>query len=388
MAGGAAVNTPNTCRRKERMAGGAAVNTPNTCRRKLFVSHQYNKMATWSSPHHPEHPLDRPPNQAADTEWETMFLQTILKWDVQQESHCNILTAEKYGSLLQEVKEAKTAKKKTSLQYRRLKRFDVIEIGVVQKLIASSKNDEVRYYVPAPEIFEVIKTSHVAIGHGGRDRLKCEINRKYANVTADMIKLFLTMCEVCQSKKNKKKRGLVSKPILHSELNSRCQVDLIDMQTQADGKYKFIMVYQDHLTKFVILRALQCKRAEEVAYHLVDIFLTFGAPCILQSDNGREFVNSVITSLASLWPELKIVHGKPRHSQSQGSVDVDVDVKDIPTDKEISLRSAATSSSVGTGQGFFRCHCTKHCATNICKCKKNKVLRNSKCHNSMSCKNK
>ncbi|KAK8388470.1 hypothetical protein O3P69_020452 [Scylla paramamosain] len=34
MAGGAAVNTPNTCRRKERMAGGAAVNTPNTCRRK------------------------------------------------------------------------------------------------------------------------------------------------------------------------------------------------------------------------------------------------------------------------------------------------------------------------------------------------------------------
>lgn len=65
-----------------------------------------------------------------------------------------------------------------------------------------------------------------------------------------------------------------------------------------------------------------------------------------------------------------------------------LDVKDIPTDKEISLRSAATSSSVGTGQGFFRCHCTKHCATNICKCKKNKVLCNSKCHNSMSCKNK
>ena len=65
-----------------------------------------------------------------------------------------------------------------------------------------------------------------------------------------------------------------------------------------------------------------------------------------------------------------------------------VGLKDLPYDKEISLRSAATSSSVGTGQGFFRCHCTKHCATNICKCKKNKVLCNSKCHNSMSCKNK
>ncbi|XP_045108205.1 uncharacterized protein LOC123502971 [Portunus trituberculatus] len=68
----------------------------------LFVSHHY-KMATWSSPGHPEHPPDHPPNQAADTEWETMFLQTILKWDEQQESHYNILTAEKYGSLLQEL---------------------------------------------------------------------------------------------------------------------------------------------------------------------------------------------------------------------------------------------------------------------------------------------
>ncbi|XP_043462827.1 KRAB-A domain-containing protein 2-like [Leptopilina heterotoma] len=81
------------------------------------------------------------------------------------------------------------------------------------------------------------------------------------------------------------------------------------------------MVYQDHLTKFVILRPLSSKRAAEIAYQLLDIFLTFGAPVILQSDNGREFVNQIITELASLCPELKIVHGKPRHSQSQGSVE-------------------------------------------------------------------
>lgn len=80
------------------------------------------------------------------------------------------------------------------------------------------------------------------------------------------------MCSVCHQKKTKKKRGLVSKPILHSEMNSRCQVDLIDFQTQPDGNFKFIMVYQDHLTKFVLLRALQSKRATEVAYHLNDIF--------------------------------------------------------------------------------------------------------------------
>jgi len=57
-----------------------------------------------------------------------------------------------------------------------------------------------------------------------------------------------------------------------------------------------------------------------VAYQLMDIFCMFGAPFVLQSDNGRKFVNKIIQNLADMWPEMKLVHGKPRHSQSQGSV--------------------------------------------------------------------
>lgn len=51
------------------------------------------------------------------------------------------------------------------------------------------------------------------------------------------------------------------------------------------------------------------------------MFTLIGAPSILQSDNGREFSNNIISNLKDMWPELKIVHGKPRHSQSQGSVE-------------------------------------------------------------------
>ncbi|KAL7286669.1 hypothetical protein TKK_0019056 [Trichogramma kaykai] len=113
-------------------------------------------------------------------------------------------------------------------------------------------------------------------------------------------------------------------------MNTRCQVDLIDFQSQSHNDYKWIMVYQDHLTKFVILNALKTKRAEEVASHLVRIFLTFGAPCLLHSDNGLEFVNAIINELKILWPELNIVHGKPRHSQSQGSVErANRDIEDM-----------------------------------------------------------
>jgi hypothetical protein len=93
------------------------------------------------------------------------------------------------------------------------------------------------------------------------------------------------------------------------------------MQSQPDAQFRFILNYQDHLTKFVLLRPLQTKRAEEVASHVLDIFLTFGAPIFLHSENGREFVNNVITEFTALCPKLKIVLGKPRHSQSRGSIE-------------------------------------------------------------------
>ena len=77
--------------------------------------------------------------------------------------------------------------------------------------------------------------------------------------------------------------GLVVRPILSHYMNSRCQVDLIDRQSEPDGYYRFIMNYQDHLTKFNILRPLKRKTAEEVAYQLMDIVCMFGAPFILRA---------------------------------------------------------------------------------------------------------
>jgi len=59
----------------------------------------------------------------------------------------------------------------------------------------------------------------------------------------------------------------------------------------------------------------------DLAFELLKIFLGFGAPHILHSDNGGEFVAEVIDSMVSLWPDCKIVHGRPRRPQSQGSVE-------------------------------------------------------------------
>lgn len=71
----------------------------------------------------------------------------------------------------------------------------------------------------------------------------------------------------------------------------------------------------------MVLRALGTKTAAEVVDYLVEIFALFGAPRMLHSDNGKEFANWLVKELVRRWPECRIVRGRPRHSQSQGSVE-------------------------------------------------------------------
>ena len=54
-----------------------------------------------------------------------------------------------------------------------------------------------------------------------------------------------------------------------------------------------------------------------MAEALLEIFSLLGVPAILQSDNGREFRNQVINALKDMWPDMKIIHGRARHPQSQ-----------------------------------------------------------------------
>ena len=137
-----------------------------------------------------------------------------------------------------------------------------------------------------------------------------------------MISLYNQLCIGCQKKGTKSGvKKVVVKPIISTEFMNRGQLDLMDFQTMPDGIYKWAGHYQDHHNKLSFLFALTSKCAREVALRLIDIFTFTGAPCILQMDNCREFVAQVITELKLICPGMTIVRGKPRHPQSQGSVE-------------------------------------------------------------------
>jgi hypothetical protein len=61
--------------------------------------------------------------------------------------------------------------------------------------------------------------------------------------------------------------------------------------------------------------------------------------------------------------------------------------EEIPQ-SEISLRECARMSSKTGGQGYSRCGCKGGCKSDKCKCRKEKKLCNSKCHQSGNCSNK
>ena len=56
----------------------------------------------------------------------------------------------------------------------------------------------------------------------------------------------------------------------------------------------------------------------------------------------------------------------------------------------VSLRSAVVQTSLCNGQGFVKCNCSgpKRCQTKKCSCFKARLQCNSRCHHTLSCKNK
>jgi len=144
-----------------------------------------------------------------------------------------------------------------------------MQCGDVEKLIKKRADSTTAplYYAHIDDIYDIIKRAHVSTGHGGRDKMIKALSIKYANITSDVIELFKSFCLECLKKRKRTAvKGVVVRPILTKDFGSRGQVDLIDMQSMPCCQYKWIMMFQDHLTKYCVLRPLTSKRAAEVAY--------------------------------------------------------------------------------------------------------------------------
>ena len=141
--------------------------------------------------------------------------------------------------------------------------------------------------------------------------------KQFAGFSRKIVLKFVGMCPECQLQKSKKSlKSTVTKPIRSSDFASRGQVDLIDMQTSRamNEPYNFLLVYQDHLTKFIVLRPLKEKDCSwshvNSPWHLLS-HRSATYPTKWQRKGIQEYWLGKM--IRELWPGCKTVNGRPRH---------------------------------------------------------------------------
>ena len=194
------------------------------------------------------------------------FDEKILEMKAEQGKNVKMFSDLEYQLKIERLKEVRMAGHKWIPQdYALVTKFDILEVEkdgqIHQRLVKVDKKDGSRKrYVTYEKLFEAIQEYHEESGkHTGRLLTFNKLKQIYANITMQQVIAYIECCETCHQKQGRVKKGIVVKPIVSSKFNSRCQVDCIDMQSCPDGEYKYIMVYQDHLTKFTMLEALKTK---------------------------------------------------------------------------------------------------------------------------------
>lgn len=217
-----------------------------------------------------------------------------------------IFTKDGYLSMIAKVEHAKGLKYgKTPADYSRLKKFDILEIDGVKRLVSpffcsstqsgNKTSGGIRMFVYLDEIFDILHATHFKVGHKRRSTMLIEVSQ-FKNITREMVQVYLNICEFCIEKdasKTKEKEPTIS-----------C-IDFIEMPRDEHGHY-VILLHIDVKTKFVLLKPLKNCDLLEVTRALLDIFTIFGPPDVLQGNVDNEFGEKLVSDLLSSWSDISM----------------------------------------------------------------------------------
>ena len=171
------------------------------------------------------------------------------------------------------------------------------------------------------EIFKHLH-SHRTGGHPGNQRSRTAIQSRFwwPNMRSD-ISLWCQTCEPCQFRKQAKKKKVPLKQSPVGAPMERMAIDILSLPTITEDGNTCILVVCDYFTKWVQAIALPDHTAYTVADALVvEVFLKFGTPLVLHSDQGTEFQSELMKEICRLL-EIKQTRTSPYHPQSDGLVE-------------------------------------------------------------------
>ncbi|XP_053398314.1 SCAN domain-containing protein 3-like [Mercenaria mercenaria] len=177
-----------------------------------------------------------------------------------------------------------------------------------------------RQCVRKPQLISLLQKNH-EIDHRKPDAVYESLRRHIFPVQREHVKtIFKTeiKCHQCNCAADLPKTTRSRRPIPATYPNSRWQIDLKKMP--ACRGYNYVLNIVDCYSRFGFGKALKSKTSKEVAEAVISFIYMYGAPRIVQSDNGREFKNSDLADVVMEFEAIQM-HGRPYHPQSQGRVE-------------------------------------------------------------------
>jgi hypothetical protein len=186
-----------------------------------------------------------------------------------------------------------------------LNRGYLLNQGVLYRYSPEADTEEAQLVVPKHECERILKEYHDApmAGHYGIEGTLSKIAKRYYwTGMRRFITEYIKNCEDCCRYKasNQKPSGLLQTPVYNQRFES-ISIDLFGpLPKSPDGK-KWIFIVEDCATRWTELFALEHASARECAITLIEeVYLRYGFPRRLISDNGSQFVSSVMQQVCYL----------------------------------------------------------------------------------------
>lgn len=161
-------------------------------------------------------------------------------------------------------------------------------------------------------------------GHRGMNRTLREIKKKYdwPNMKRD-VEDYVRKRQSCQMNKTLGPRHRAPMEITTTARKpfDKCALDIVGPTTETNRGNRYVLTFQDDLTKFVVAEPIPAQEAETVGREFVcSIILKFGTSEVVLTDQGSNFLSELFQNTCKLI-RIKKIHTTAFHPESNGGLE-------------------------------------------------------------------